>query len=918
MFAAIFWFVVKVAVMYGISVAIRGKVRLPKRAPAGLDSFDFPTAEEGRPIAVLFGKKRIQGPNVVWYGDFWAYRMYKKVKTSLFNTKRQTFGYMYFVGMHMITGYANADGVKQIWVGEKVVWPTANDPSVEQADGAALATINAISIFGGPYKEGGVSGVVDIMYGEASQAQNTYLVSKLGSDISAYRGLLSIVLNKVYVGTNAYIKPWSFLIKRTDKLVAGGAQWYIAKAKIGGDDLNPIHIIRECLTDFEFGLGTPVTDINDTNFQAAADILYTEGSGLSYTWDLSTPVEEFIGDILNTIEAMLYQNLSSGQWEIKLIREPTAGELSAAETFDEDTILEIEEFDRPAYGEIVNQVTINWNDRIYNKNRPCTVHDSTLIEKQGNAIIEKTFNYYGICSESIANDVANRELLLATSMLATIKMRCNRQMSHLKPGDIFKLTWSDLGITTMVVRIVEVNYGNLDNNEITLTCVEDVFSTVYTIYSDPADTGWTDPINDPADPTYKKLIEAPYWILCDDMGKDIVDDFDNDLAIMLCSAVKPTSDANEFKLLVRFDVASDFIDEGPGPFTPSATLVANLAKASADIEITLENIVDLDLVESSTYAMIGDEIVSILSTDVANSKITIARGVLDTKPNAHSLGARIWFLESNITAIHNDYSNGDTPGVKFLTRTGRGELLEGSAATETASAFDSRMIRPYLPGNLKINGVSYPQYLYGQPTLTWNHRDRTHQDQLRSLIKHIDATDYGPEAGTTYTLKIYNQDNYLLRTVTGLESVNTYTYTQVSEEADSPDGHVSHKLRFVFYSSRAGYDSYQEYDITLERPLYGTINAIASVTDSKLYINPRKLAGNPSSSATVTGDCVGTQELIGSVIGQSGATGNLTGTQKLAGDVSTSSGATGNLAGTQKLAGSVDSQAGSSGDVTEV
>ncbi len=28
-----------------------------------------PTAEEGRPIAVLFGTKKIKGPNVVWYGD---------------------------------------------------------------------------------------------------------------------------------------------------------------------------------------------------------------------------------------------------------------------------------------------------------------------------------------------------------------------------------------------------------------------------------------------------------------------------------------------------------------------------------------------------------------------------------------------------------------------------------------------------------------------------------------------------------------------------------------------------------------------------------------------------------------------------------------------------------------------------------
>ena len=40
------------------------------RPPAGLDEIIAPTAEVGREIPVLFGTKRLSGPNVVWYGDF--------------------------------------------------------------------------------------------------------------------------------------------------------------------------------------------------------------------------------------------------------------------------------------------------------------------------------------------------------------------------------------------------------------------------------------------------------------------------------------------------------------------------------------------------------------------------------------------------------------------------------------------------------------------------------------------------------------------------------------------------------------------------------------------------------------------------------------------------------------------------------
>lgn len=37
--------------------------------PAGLDEIEAPTAEAGREIPVLFGTRKLTGPNVVWYGD---------------------------------------------------------------------------------------------------------------------------------------------------------------------------------------------------------------------------------------------------------------------------------------------------------------------------------------------------------------------------------------------------------------------------------------------------------------------------------------------------------------------------------------------------------------------------------------------------------------------------------------------------------------------------------------------------------------------------------------------------------------------------------------------------------------------------------------------------------------------------------
>jgi hypothetical protein len=46
--------------------------------PAGIEEVNAPTAEDGRSIPVVFGTRRVTGPNVVWYGDFKAVAIRKK------------------------------------------------------------------------------------------------------------------------------------------------------------------------------------------------------------------------------------------------------------------------------------------------------------------------------------------------------------------------------------------------------------------------------------------------------------------------------------------------------------------------------------------------------------------------------------------------------------------------------------------------------------------------------------------------------------------------------------------------------------------------------------------------------------------------------------------------------------------------
>lgn len=61
------WYVVVLIIAVIAAYALRQHPQ--SQPPAGLGDIDAPTAEIGREIPVLFGTRKLSGPNVVWYGD---------------------------------------------------------------------------------------------------------------------------------------------------------------------------------------------------------------------------------------------------------------------------------------------------------------------------------------------------------------------------------------------------------------------------------------------------------------------------------------------------------------------------------------------------------------------------------------------------------------------------------------------------------------------------------------------------------------------------------------------------------------------------------------------------------------------------------------------------------------------------------
>lgn len=60
------WYIAAFVAGLVLSFAATPKPASPK--PAGSSDIDAPTAEEGKPIPVLFGTRDLNSPNIVWWG----------------------------------------------------------------------------------------------------------------------------------------------------------------------------------------------------------------------------------------------------------------------------------------------------------------------------------------------------------------------------------------------------------------------------------------------------------------------------------------------------------------------------------------------------------------------------------------------------------------------------------------------------------------------------------------------------------------------------------------------------------------------------------------------------------------------------------------------------------------------------------
>lgn len=581
-------------------------------------------------------------------------------------------------------------------------------------------------------------------------------------------------------------------------------------------DMNPAHILYQCLTDTAWGMGYPSASIDTTSFTAAADALYAEGFGLSLLWNRQETVENFVALVLDHIGAILYVTPATGKFALKLIRADY--DRGSLPQYGPENLIAADDYQRQAWAETINEITVVYTAPCTGKETPVTVQDAANILTQG-GVVAQTRQYPGITQASLAQRVALRDLQATSTPLARIKLTATRAAWDVFPGSLLRLTWPEYDIADVVYRVINVNLGTLTDGRIIIDAVEDVFGLPDNTYLATQASEWEDPSNAPAAAPYRKLLEVPYWDLARNLSAADLDYVDALSGYLETLAVRPSNDATNYGITARTG-AADYTTRGSGDFCPTATVVGALTRTAT--AISLANGVDLDLVEAGGYAVIDDEYVLISAIDATAGTATISRGLLDTVPAEHAAGARIWFADGWQGFDTTEAADGETVDVKLLPMTGQGALSLSIAPSDSIT-FDQRQYRPYPPGNLKFAGsvspaaTDYPDDVYGALTVSWAHRDRLLQTAY--LVEQNEAS-IGPEPGTTYTVEI-REGATLVESASGL-SGTSYTASILGD----------HALEITLYAMRDGLRSWQSHIHSLT--LHGDNDRLTEDGDSRV------------------------------------------------------------------------------------
>lgn len=595
-------------------------------------------------------------------------------------------------------------------------------------------------------------------------------------------------------------------------------------------DANPAHMIFECMTNRDWGMGAGTGIFDIPSFELAAQRLFDEKFGLSMTWTRSSSIEAFITEIIDHIHATLFVNPRTGLMTLKLLRDDFDLENLRVITPDN---AKLTNFQRKLWGETSNELVVTYTDPANEGEATIAAQDIANVAMQG-GVVSNGRNYYGIRHKDLGARVAERDLRAAAQPLATCDVELDRMAWDLTPGEVVILHWPEKGIDQLIVRVGVVNYGEVSQGSVKTSLYEDIFSMAAATYLQPPDTEWEDPSTTPAPLTNVLVHTAPAFIAANALSVADASLIAYPEVISVVLATPNTSDTLDFELLGEVTQTNGTIiwdSFGSRDFVGGAAL-ASAIPAEVETIITAFAASTGRSPLAGALLFIGDTTEAqheiALVKEVTETGWILSRGVLDTVPRAWGSGARVWTIPTDQVFVDTTLrSAAEEVDYRLLTRTSGGLLVFDDAPNETV-LLTARPHLPNRPADLKVNGVAFGSVASTGSTIsvTWANRNRLLET---TQVLPWNAPGVPVEAGQTTTVYALKSDGTVLATYNDLPG------SSFALPVSAFSGETAGRVRVT--SKRDGLESLQGHEIIISAFISDTLGLSGDMGPGALLLS---------------------------------------------------------------------------------
>ena len=425
---------------------------------------------------------------------------------------------------------------------------------------------------------------------------------------------------------------------------------FVAEFKIDpffGYTMNPVHALREALTDPEWGAGIPESMIDDVSFRYAADVCFDEKLDYCYVHSRLGGVNQLITQISDYIDGIVFYDAPTDKVLVKLIRQDF--DVNTIPSFDESTICRIVNYKRQHTNEITNSVTVKFRDAVTDSPETVTIHDQDAASRAG-GINSLTLNFDGCSTATAAVRIAERELAAVSNSVISFSATIDPDVP-LKLGDPIKISYADLGLSNLVMRVSRIDHTDGLTGGIAVSLIQDVFADLSRF--SPNLIGSLTDIPDYSSQLF--FLEAS----ADDLSRASVNTpFASD---QNARYYKVGRKQNENELSIDVNGQDIFVSVGDLltdlPAIGSGTSIGNTGLISSDpIQVSFVGLspATAALLTSTISVRIGDEIVEASNgqydamTGVWTANVTL-RANDDTVAVAHQSGEPVYILNRMVT-----------------------------------------------------------------------------------------------------------------------------------------------------------------------------------------------------------------------------------------------------------------------------